>query len=225
MQTQQSERAMSPLRALITDWASDRQAFRVRWSKAMMWIFILGDAFVFGSFLSAYAAARLATTAPWPNTGEVFALHIGGFTIPLLLVAFMTLLLLSSGGTMALAVIYSFRHDRTKAALFTALTALLGALFVSLQGVEWTHLIREGVRPWQNPWGAAPQFGASFFLLTGFHGLHVSIGVLLLTLVALRTARGIYDRKRDYLAIELVGLYWGFVDLVWVFLFPFFYLF
>lgn len=190
----------------------------------MMWIFLLGDAFVFGSFLSGYAAARLAATAPWPHTGEVFALNIGGTEIPLLLVALMTLLLLSSGGTMTLAVIYGFRHDRKKAALFMALTALLGALFVSLQGVEWTNLIREGARPWTNPWGA-PQFGASFFMLTGFHGLHVSIGVLLLTIFAIRTARGLYDKKGDYLAVELVGLYWGFVDLVWVFLFPFFYLF
>lgn len=223
MHHEQQER-ITPLRAFISDWASDRQAFRVRWSKAMIWIFILGDAFVFGSFLSAYASARLAATAPWPNAGEVFALHIGGAEIPLLLVAFMTLILLSSGGTMALAVIYGLRHDRAKAALFTALTALLGALFVSLQGVEWTNLIREGARPWTNPWGT-PQFGASFFTLTGFHGLHVSMGVLLLAIVALRIARGVYDKKGDYLGVELVGLYWGFVDLVWVFLFPFFYLF
>jgi cytochrome c oxidase subunit 3 len=223
MQQQTQERA-GGLRMLIADWASDREAFRVRWSKAMMWIFIVGDAFVFGSFLSGYAATRLAATAPWPNTGEVFALHIAGTEIPLLLVALMTLLLLSSGGTMALAVIYGLRHDGKRSALFTALTALLGAIFVSLQAVEWTSLIHEGARPWTNPWGA-PQFGASFFLLTGFHGLHVSMGVLLLAIVAVRSARGVYERKGSYLAVELVGLYWGFVDLVWVFLFPFFYLF
>lgn len=212
------------LRGMVADWLSDQKTFRIPWSKAMMWIFLVGDAFVFGTLLSGYAAARVAASAPWPNTGEVFALHIGGSEVPLLLVGFMTLILLSSGGTMALAVAYGFRHDRKKAAFFTALTALLGALFVSLQGVEWTNLIHEGARPWANPWGA-PQFGASFFTLTGFHGLHVTIGVLLLAIVALRTARGIYDRKGNYLAVELVGLYWGFVDLVWVFLFPLFYLF
>lgn len=125
---------------------------------------------------------------------------------------------------MALAVAYGLRHDRKKAAFFTALTALLGACFVSLQGVEWSHMIGDGARPWTNSWGA-PQFGASFFTLTGFHGLHVTIGVLMLTILAARTARGVYDRKGNYLAVELVGLYWGFVDLVWVFLFPLFYLF
>ncbi len=218
------EKQRTSLRQLLTDWASDRQAFRVRWSKAMMWIFILGDAFVFGSLLTSYGAARAAATAPWPNAGEVFALRIGGAQIPLLLVAIMTLILLSSGGTMALAVAYGFRHDRKRAALFTALTALCGVLFVGLQAFEWTNLIHEGARPWTNPWGA-PQFGASFFLLTGFHGLHVSVGVLILTIVAARAARGLYDQKGDYLAVELAGLYWGFVDLVWVFLFPFFYLF
>lgn len=223
MEQSQQERSGS-LRRLVADWASDRETFRVRWSKAMMWIFLLGDSFVFGSFLSAYAATRIAATAPWPNTGEVFALHVGGAEIPLFLVAIMTLILLSSGATMTLAVIYGLRHDQKRAAMWTGLTALLGAIFVSLQAVEWTNLIREGARPWTNPWGA-PQFGANFFMLTGFHGMHVTIGVLLLSIVALRTSRGVYEQKRDYLSVELVGLYWGFVDLVWVFLFPFFYLF
>ncbi len=211
-------------RGLVADWVSDQRAFRVPWSKAMMWIFLLGDAFVFGSLFSAYGSARAAANGPWPSTGEVFALHVGNTEIPLLLVAIMTAILLSSGGSMALAVAYGLRHDRRKAALFTALTALLGACFVVLQGVEWSHLIGDGARPWTNPWGA-PQFGAAFFTLTGFHGLHVSIGVLILTIIAARTARGAYDKKGNYLGVELAGLYWGFVDLVWVFLFPFLYLF
>jgi cytochrome c oxidase subunit 3 len=214
----------SALRSFVADWASDRETFRVRWSKAMMWIFILGDAFIFGTFLSGYGASRFAATSPWPNMGEVFGMHIGGAEVPLLLVAVMTLLLLTSGMTMALAVIYGLQHHREKAAMWIGLTALLGAIFVSLQAVEWTNLIREGARPWENPWGA-PQFGANFFMLTGFHGMHVTIGVLLLTIVAIKTARGVYDKKSDYLGVELVGLYWGFVDIVWVFLFPFFYLF
>jgi cytochrome c oxidase subunit 3 len=70
----------------------------------------------------------------------------------------------------------------------------------------------------------APQFGASFFMITGFHGLHVTCGVILLLIIAIKVARGHYDRTGDYSAVEITGLYWHFVDLVWVFIFAFFYL-
>ena len=102
-------------------------------------------------------------------------------------------------------------------------TALLGATFVGMQAFEWTKLIHEGVRPWANPWGAE-QFGASFFMITGFHGLHVSAGVIMLLIVASQVWRGHYARSGDYSAVEIAGLYWHFVDLVWVFIFAFFYL-
>jgi cytochrome c oxidase subunit 3 len=102
-------------------------------------------------------------------------------------------------------------------------TALFGVTFVSMQAFEWHKLIfEEGVRPWGNPMGA-PQFGASFFMITGFHGLHVSAGVIMLLIVASKVLRGHYD-KRGYEAVEIAGLYWHFVDLVWVFIFAFFYL-
>ena len=103
-------------------------------------------------------------------------------------------------------------------------TALLGASFVAMQAFEWTKLIvEEGVRPWGNPMGA-PQFGASFFMITGFHGAHVSAGVIYLTIIANRVRRGDYDKKGNYETVEIAGLYWHFVDLVWVFIFAFFYL-
>ena len=111
-------------------------------------------------------------------------------------------------------------------------TALLGASFVGMQAFEWSKLIHEGVRPWSNPWGAA-QFGSSFFMITGFHGTHVSFGVLFLLIVARKVWRGDYEdgrrgfftsRKGNYEAVEIMGLYWHFVDLVWVFIFAFFYL-
>ena len=104
-----------------------------------------------------------------------------------------------------------------------AATALFGASFVGMQVFEWTKLISEGVRPWSNPFGA-PQFGSIFFMVTGFHGLHVSIGVLYLLIVANKIRRGDYDKKGNYEIVEIVGLYWHFVDLVWVFVFTFFYL-
>ena len=101
-------------------------------------------------------------------------------------------------------------------------TAMFGASFVGMQAFEWTKLIEEGVRPWGNPMGAA-QFGSCFFMITGFHGLHVSIGVIYVSVVAFKVGRGDYE-NRGYEIVEITGLYWHFVDLVWVFIFAFFYL-
>ena len=111
-------------------------------------------------------------------------------------------------------------------------TAIGGLTFVGMQAFEWSKLIHEGVRPWENPFGA-PQFGSFFFMITGFHGTPVSIGVIFLFIYAYKTFAGHYDEgkrgwftsiKGDYVEIEILGLYWHFVDLVWVFIFAFFYL-
>ncbi|MEO1020390.1 MAG: heme-copper oxidase subunit III family protein [Pseudomonadota bacterium] len=221
------------LRGVVADWASDQRTFKnVTWGKAMIWIFLLSDTFVFGCFLLSYMTARMSTQVPWPNASEVFALHIGGVELPLILIAIMTFVLISSSGTMALAVNYGYRRDRVKAALLLLVTAVLGATFVGMQAFEWTKLISEGVRPWGNPWGAE-QFGGIFFMITGFHGTHVTIGVIFLLIVARKVWRGDYDtgrrgfftsREGKYESVEIMGLYWHFVDLVWVFIFAFFYL-
>jgi cytochrome c oxidase subunit 3 len=221
------------LRGVAADWSSDQRAFKnVSWGKAMMWIFLLSDTFIFSCFLLSYMTARMSTTVPWPNPSEVFALELAGHHIPLILIAIMTFVLISSSGTMAMAVNYGYRHDRAKAAVLMLATAALGATFVGMQAFEWTKLIMEGVRPWGNPWGAA-QFGSSFFMITGFHGTHVTIGVIFLIIVARKVWRGDFDqqrrgfftsRKGNYESVEIMGLYWHFVDLVWVFIFAFFYL-
>ena len=221
------------LRGIVADLSSDQRAFKnVSWGKAMMWIFLLSDTFVFSCFLLAYMTARMSTPINWPNPSEVFALTIGGEEIPLILIAIMTFILISSSGTMAMAVNYGYRHSRRATAALMLLTALLGATFVGMQAFEWTKLIHEGVRPWANPWGAA-QFGSSFFMITGFHGTHVSIGVIFLLAIARKVWRGDFDterrgfftsRKGHYEIVEIMGLYWHFVDLVWVFIFAFFYL-
>lgn len=218
---------------IAADWSSDQRAFKnVSWGKAMMWIFLLSDTFIFGCFLLSYMTARISTRVPWPNPSEVFALRIGGSDIPLILIAIMTFVLISSSGTMAMAVNFGYRRDRRKTAVLMLLTAALGATFVGMQAFEWTKLITEGVRPWGNPWGAA-QFGASFFMITGFHGTHVTIGVIFLIIVARKVWRGDFDvgrpgfftsRRGRYENVEIMGLYWHFVDLVWVFIFAFFYL-
>ena len=221
------------LRGIIADWSSDQRAFKnVPWGKAMMWIFLLSDTFIFSCFLLSYMTVRSSTRVPWPNPSEVFALNIGGKNIPLILIAIMTFILISSSGTMAMAVKFGYSRDRKKTAILMLATAAFGATFVGMQAFEWTKLILEGVRPWGNPWGA-PQFGSSFFLITGFHGTHVSIGVIFLIAIARKVWRGDYDvnrrgfftsRNGNYEIVEITGLYWHFVDLVWVFIFALFYL-
>src|SRR6201984_1144952 len=206
-------------RGIAADWASDQRAFKnVSWGKAMMWIFLLSDTFIFSCFLLSYMTARVSTTVPWPNPSEVFALNIGGRHIPLILIAIMTFILISSSGTMAMAVHFGYGRDRVKTAALMLATAAFGATFVSMQGFEWTKLILEGVRPWGHPWGAA-QFGSCFFLITGFHGTHVTIGVIFLMTIAFKVKRGDYERRGNYEVVEIAGLYWHFVDLVWVFIF------
>src|SRR5258705_1567308 len=219
-------------KGIAADWASDQRAFKnVSWGKAMMWIFLLSDTFIFSCFLLSYMTVRMSTTVPWPNPSEVFALTIGGAHIPLILIAIMTFVLISSSGTMAMAVNYGYRRDRAKAAALMLVTAAFGATFVGMQAFEWTKLIMEGVRPWGNPWGAA-QFGSSFFMITGFHGTHVTIGVIFLIGNARKVWRWGFDvarrgfftsRKGNYEVVEITGLYWHFVDLVWVFIFSLFF--
>jgi cytochrome c oxidase subunit 3 len=209
---------------VVSDWSADKQTFGVPWGKAMMWIFLLSDIFIFSCFLIGYMSVRIATTEPWPNPSEVFAMTIAGQHVPLLLIAIMTFILISSSGTMAMAVNFGYRRDKKKTAALMLATAAFGASFVGMQAFEWTKLIvEEGVRPWSNPMGA-PQFGSSFFMITGFHGAHVTAGVIYLLVVARRVMTGFYDRKGNYETVEIAGLYWHFVDLVWVFIFALFYL-
>jgi len=222
------------LGGVVADWSSDQRAFKnVPWGKAMMWIFLLSDTFIFSIFLLSYMTVRMSTTVPWPYPSEIFALSFGGEPIPLILIAIMTFILITSSGTMVLAVNYGYRRERVKTMTYLLITAAFGATFVGMQAFEWTKLIvEEGVRPWSNPFGA-PQFGSVFFMITGFHGFHVSVGVLFLVIIARKVWRGDFDtgkrgfftsRKGNYEVVETMGLYWHFVDLVWVFIFALFYL-
>ncbi|MFT7286906.1 MAG: cytochrome c oxidase subunit 3 [Halieaceae bacterium] len=222
--TQQEEAFANPgVGGMVADWSGDRETFNLPWGKVMMWIFLLSDTFIFSIFLTGYMNVRMSATDSWPNTSEVFALEMFGAPLPLLLIAIMTFALITSSGTMAMAVNFAYRGDKRMTAILMAATALLGASFVGMQVFEWSKLIfHEGVRPWGNPMGAS-QFGSVFFMVTGFHGLHVSAGVIYLAIVAHKVGRGDYE-ERGYDIVEIAGLYWHFVDLVWVFIFALFYL-
>jgi len=220
-------------KSVSSDLGSDQTAFKgVQWGKGMMWLFLLSDTFIFSCFLISYMKGRGSTVIDWPNPSEVFALHVGHVPVPLLLIAIMTFVLITSSGTMALAVKYGYEKNRKLCGYLILATAIGGLTFVGMQAFEWTKLISEGVRPWENPFGA-PQFGSYFFMITGFHGTHVSIGVIFLFIYARKVLKGDFDTgkkgfftsmKSDYVAIEILGLYWHFVALVWVFIFAFFYL-
>ena len=175
----------------------------------------------------------MSTTAPWPNLQRGVRPNLFGNHIPLILIAIMTFVLITSSGTMAMAVKFGYEKKKVPTFWLLMATAFFGAAFVGMQAFEWTKLIvDEGVRPWGNPMGA-PQFGAAFFMITGFHGTHVSFGVLFLVITAIKVRRGDLDketpgfmtgRPNRYEIVETMGLYWHFVDLVWVFIFAFFYL-
>jgi len=197
-------------RILASDWGGGKSPFGTSWSKFMMWIFIISDALTFAGFLIAYGFMRKVAPA-WPNQMEdVFS--------PVL-ITFMTFVLISSSAVMAMAVSAAKAHDPKTAVRYIAMTIFGGAIFLACQVYEWAHFIGEGATLTKNPWGV-PQFSASFFVITGFHGFHVLSGLTILAIVALRAAMGKYSAD----SVENAGLYWHFVDVVWVFVFAFYYL-
>jgi cytochrome c oxidase subunit 3 len=131
----------------------------------------------------------------------------------------MTFILLTSSLTMLLGVRAAKAGDKSGAFRWTMITAGGGIIFALLHIREWLALLGEGMTMFRNPWGD-PLFGASFFSITGLHLLHVTGGVIALTVVGLRYVRGRYNADD----LEVTGLYWHFVDLVWMFVVPFVYL-
>src|SRR6267143_1251149 len=154
--------------------------------------------------------------ADWSSDQRAFKNVPWGKAMMLIFLLSDTFILISSSGTMAMAVNFGYRKDRVKTFFLLLITAALGATFVGMQAFEWTKLIMdEGIRPWGNPLGAA-QFGSTFFMITGFHGTHVSIGVIFLIIVAIKVIRGDLDherpgfltgRKGKYEIVEIMGLY------------------
>ncbi len=179
------------------------------WGKLGMWIFLAADAMSFGGLLAGYGALRYYSHN-WPRPMVVLGIN---------LTAFMTFLLIVSSFTMVKALSARRRNDLGRTTMYLALTALGGAAFLGLQAYEWSHLIHEGLTLTGNPFGS-PLFGTTFFILTGFHGMHVTAGVIYLIITLLMTRAG----KWGFNEVEITGLYWHFVDLIWILVFTFVYL-
>ena len=191
-------------------WGGGVSPFAVGSKKLGMWLFILSDALTFSAVLISYSYVRVANPDwprpfhPWPS---------------ITVASIMTFCLLSSSVTMVLAVAAAHRGERSRAAKWIMATMAGGLAFLLLHANEWRQLIEEGLRPFENPWGT-PLFGAAFFTCTGMHTLHVTVGVVYLGFIATLFSRG----KIDSEDVEVSGLYWHFVDLVWMFIFPLIYL-
>ena len=190
-------------------WGGGVAPFATSWQKLMMWIFIITDALLFAGLLVGYGVIRVANGS-WPDQTEVFHMNF---------IALMTFTLITSSLFMACAVGGAHAGRKSHVTLYVWLTILGGLSFLGMQAYEWSTVIHEGARLTSNPWGI-PQFGSCFFIITGFHGMHVVTGVTILLVVAIRSALGRYSAE----GVEIAGLYWHFVDLVWVFIFAFFYL-
>ena len=181
--------------------------FSVPAKKMAMWLFIIADSATFAGCLVAYGFIRNAT----PNWPRPFHSITN--------VAIMTLLLLTSSLTMIIGVQAAQAGEKGKAFRFTLITAACGIMFAALHLREWMGMIHEGATLFHNPWGT-PLFSSLFFSITGLHLLHVTGGVIALIAVALRYQGGRYNADD----IEITGLYWHFVDLVWMFVVPLVYL-
>jgi cytochrome c oxidase subunit III len=187
----------------------EERPFAIPSSKLVMWLFIISDACTFGAVLFAYGYIR-NSAADWPlvfESGSIWNSLV------------MTFILVSSSLTVLFAVRAAKADDRAGAFRWTMITAAGGILFTILHIREWMSLIGEGVRLFQNPWGA-PMFGALFFSVTGLHMAHVVGGVVALVVVGLGYKAGHYAERH----IEIWALYWHFVDLVWMFVVPLVYL-
>ena len=183
--------------------------------KLGMWLFLIGDAMSFGALLAAYGAVR-AGAADWAPPSEVLGIQ---------LTAFMTFLLICSSVTMVKALEAIQGGNQSRMCTFLGLTILGGLIFLGLQVYEWTHLITHGLTLTALPHdiSGSTLFGPTFFTITGFHGAHVTGGVIYLTCILVQGLRGRYTAAVNH-KVEIVGLYWHFVDLVWIMVFTFVYL-
>ncbi len=228
-------------------WQGGVSPFRASYGKLFMWFFLVSDALTFGGLLCAYGFMRHKYPDAWPVPADVFThFPLVEKHIPLAYVGLMTFILIMSSVTMVLAVESGHRNNKKGVIIWLLLTIIGGLMFVGSQAWEWYHFIvgsehgalREvwdaesgkyitqvfhGANLLHNEYGP-PAFGDFFFFITGFHGFHVFSGVIINIVIFIMVVKGIMEKRGHYEMVEKVGLYWHFVDLVWVFVFTFFYL-
>ncbi len=176
--------------------------------KLGMWVFLVSEVMFFTALIGSYIILRWGTAAAWPEPRTVLAIPV---------TALNTFILICSSVSMVKAYAAATRDDQAGLKRWLLLTVLGGATFVSVQAYEYHHLIEKGFLP------SSGLFGASFYTMTGFHGFHVTCGVISMIWVTIRAFRGKYAGG-NFHGIETIGLYWHFVDLVWIILFTIVYL-
>ena len=177
-------------------------------SKLGMWTFLASEVMFFTALIGAYIAFRVSGRFEMEAVRE--ALNVPLATLN-------TFILIVSSFTVVMALDAVQENKQNRFVLFLLATMILGGTFISFQGVEWSELLSHGITPADNLYGTA------FFVLTGFHGLHVIVGLLWLVFALLRSFRGDFNHQQN-LGIETFGLYWHFVDIVWIILFTMIYL-
>ena len=232
-------------------WGGGVSPMKASYGKLMMWFFLLSDAFTFSALLITYGLIRFSHPAYagsvadfkfsqeyWPIPEKVYEAvpFLHGVELPLVFVGIMTFILIISSVTMVLAVEAGERMDRKGVEKWMLWTILGGLTFLGCQAWEWGHFIYgadlsknlvgniiQGAGLTENQYGP-PNFAALFFFITGFHGFHVFSGVVINFIIFYQATVGVFEKRGHYEMVEKVGLYWHFVDLVWVFVFTFFYL-
>ncbi|MEO7119672.1 MAG: cytochrome c oxidase subunit 3 [Ginsengibacter sp.] len=231
-------------------WGGGKSPFNVSYGKLMMWYFLMSDSFTFGAFLISYGSIRFSLNH-WVDHNYVFnKFPFTEANLPLAFVSLMTFILIFSSVTMVLAVHEGHKMNQKGVEKWLVLTIIGGLGFLGCQAYEWTHLLThthkvlaDGIlQNWSttmshNPWGPEVMFkgelvrtpgpvafGGYFFGITGFHGFHVFTGVVINTIMLIKTKLGHFQQRGHYEMVEKAGLYWHFVDLVWVFVFLCFYL-
>jgi cytochrome c oxidase subunit III len=176
--------------------------------KVGMWVFLVSEVMFFTALIGSYIILRWGTGAQWPEPRTVLAIPI---------TALNTFILICSSVSMVKAYAAATKDDQPGLKKWLLTTVAGGATFVGVQAFEYHHLIEKGFLP------SSGLFGSTFYTMTGFHGFHVTCGVISMIWVTIRAFRGKYAGG-NYRGVETIGLYWHFVDLVWIILFTIVYL-
>jgi cytochrome c oxidase subunit 3 len=186
--------------------------------KVAMWMFIAQDGMSFGGLLLAYGVLRISAVE-WPVPSEILGIS---------LTAIATFILICSSLSMVFAVDAAKARDQRRTVMWLMVTIAGGLSFLGIQYYEYTHLVHQGIGFATSTWEGQPinnLFGSTFYAVTGFHGMHVTAGVIYLICILLGAMKGKYTQGGiSSSAVELVGLFWHFVDLVWILVFTFIYL-